>query len=65
MNTAAEILRKYDLRPASAQPGRYYMTCPKCSASRSRAHQRSPCLGIDHRRQGRAFRLLALRLDRR
>ena len=46
MRTAAEILQEYGLHPASTQPGRYYTTCPQCSAGRSRAHQRSPCLGI-------------------
>ena len=46
MNTATEILQKYDLHPASRQPGRYYTTCPQCSAGRSRAHQRSRVLGI-------------------
>jgi hypothetical protein len=46
MRTAAEILQKYDLHPASTQPGRYYQPCPQCSAERSRAHQRARCLGI-------------------
>jgi hypothetical protein len=46
MKSAADILQKYDLRPASTQPGRYYTVCPKCSAGRSRTHQRSACLGI-------------------
>jgi hypothetical protein len=46
MKTVADILQQYDLHPPSTAPGRYYTTCPKCSASRSRAHQRSPCLGI-------------------
>jgi D5 N terminal like len=44
--TVAEILQKNGLHPASTEPGRYYTTCPKCSASRSRAHQRSQCVGV-------------------
>jgi hypothetical protein len=46
MKTVAEILQQYDLHPASTRPSRYYTTCPKCSAGRAHAHQRSPCLGI-------------------
>jgi AAA domain len=46
MRTAAEILDEHGLRPPSSAPGRYTTTCPKCSAGRSKAHQRSACLGI-------------------
>ena len=55
MKTAAEILQKHDLHPLSAAPGRYYTPCPKCSAHRSRTHQRSPCLGITIDDQGVHF----------
>jgi hypothetical protein len=46
MRTAAEILQKYDLHPASTAPGRFYTACPKCSAGRSKPHQNARCLGI-------------------
>jgi hypothetical protein len=46
MTTAGEILREFGLNPPSTAPGRYYTTCPKCSVGRSRAHQKSTCLGI-------------------
>jgi hypothetical protein len=42
-----ELLAKFDLHPRSTEPGRYYVTCPKCSAKRStKAHQEAKCLGI-------------------
>ena len=46
MKTAAEILREYGLPPPPNGEDRYYTTCPKCSATRSRAHQKAECLGI-------------------
>ena len=46
MRTAADILREHGLHPPSDAPGRYYTTCPKCSAERSKPHQRSKVLGI-------------------
>jgi len=44
MTTAADILRENGLHPPSR--GRYYTICPKCSASRSHAHQKCKVLGI-------------------
>jgi hypothetical protein len=44
--TAADILSDHRINTESTLPGRYYTTCPKCSAARSRAHQRAPCLGV-------------------
>ena len=46
MRTAADVLRDHGLRPPSDAPGRYYTTCPKCSAKRSKPHQKSKVLGI-------------------
>ena len=40
MKTAA------DMPPPPNGKSRYYSTCPKCSAARSRAHQKAECLGI-------------------
>ena len=55
MNTADTILQRFGLRPPSSAPGRYYTTCPKCSAARTRAHQKSECLGITIDDQGVQF----------
>jgi hypothetical protein len=42
-----EFLAKFGLHLPSTAPGRYYVTCPKCSANRStKAHQEAKCLGI-------------------
>jgi putative DNA primase/helicase len=46
MRTADEILHEHGIRPPSNAPGRYYTLCPKCSAERSRAHQKFRVLGI-------------------
>jgi putative DNA primase/helicase len=44
--TAEELLAQNGIRLEGAAPGRYYTTCPKCSATRSRAHQGNKVLGI-------------------
>ena len=46
VKTATEILREHGLNPPSDAPGRYYTICPKCSAARSKAHQKNKVLGI-------------------
>jgi hypothetical protein len=46
MRTAADILRDLGLPQSSLGESRYYVTCPHCSAERSRAHQNALCLGI-------------------
>src|SRR5262245_32979896 len=46
MKTAAEILRENSIETTDTAPGRYYTTCPKCSAGRTRANQKKRCLGI-------------------
>jgi hypothetical protein len=46
MKTAAEILHEHGIAPSPSGKQRYYTTCPVCSARRSRAHQKSACLGV-------------------
>ncbi len=47
MRTAADILHEHGLRTSSTAPGRYYVTCPKCSAARkTAAHKHAKVLGI-------------------
>jgi putative DNA primase/helicase len=46
VTSAVDILRGYGLPPPRNGQQRYYTTCPKCSAGRSREHQKSKCLGI-------------------
>jgi Toprim domain len=55
MTNVQEILERFGLHPESSAPGRYYTTCPKCSTSRSRAHQKNECLGITIDDQGVKF----------
>jgi hypothetical protein len=46
MKIASDILREFGISPPPPGKDRYYTTCPQCSATRSRAHQRSACLGV-------------------
>ena len=46
MKTAAEILSEHGIKLPSDAPGRYYTTCPQCSAKRSKAHQQNKVLGV-------------------
>ena len=46
MRNATDILRDLGLPLSSLGESRYYVTCPHCSAERSRAHQNALCLGI-------------------
>jgi hypothetical protein len=46
MTSAADILRSAGITAKSTAPGRYYATCPQCSAKRKAAHQKLECLGI-------------------
>jgi hypothetical protein len=55
MNPAETILQRFGLHPLSTAPGRYYTTCPKCSAARKKAHQKLECLGITIDDQGVQF----------
>src|SRR5215475_2348013 len=42
----AELLAKHGIKLLSTAPGRYYTTCPKCSYTRSKAHQGNKVLGV-------------------
>ena len=44
--TAQDLLAKHNIHLASTAPGRYYTTCPQCSANRSKAHQLNKVLGV-------------------
>jgi hypothetical protein len=46
MTTAQETLTKHGISLDSYSAGRHYTTCPKCSPTRSRAHQKLEVLGI-------------------
>ena len=46
MKTAAEILIEHGIDLKSSAPGRYYTTCPQCSAVRSKPHRGNKVLGI-------------------
>lgn len=50
MKPAADILRENSIKLPRDAPGRYYTTCPRCSAKRSKAHQQQKVLGVtvDH-----------------
>jgi hypothetical protein len=50
--TPDDILTANNLHPPSTKSGRYYTTCPQCSANRSNAHQRLKCLGINIDEEG-------------
>jgi hypothetical protein len=44
--TPAELLVKHGIKLESYAPGRHYTTCPMCSPTRSRPHQKNKVLGI-------------------
>jgi hypothetical protein len=47
LRSVTEILSDNDIRGLpSEQNGRYYTTCPQCSAKRKFAHQKQKCLGV-------------------
>ena len=52
MKTAAEILIEHGIDLKSSAPGRYYTTCPQCSAMRSKPHRGNKVLGITIDRSG-------------
>jgi hypothetical protein len=49
------ILHNFGLHPPSTALGRYYTTCPKCSAARTKARQKLECLGITIDEKGVKF----------
>jgi Protein of unknown function (DUF3631) len=44
--TAQELLQANHISVPDIAPGRYYTTCPQCSAKRSKEHQSNKCLGV-------------------
>jgi hypothetical protein len=44
--SAADLLRQFGLPTDTTRRGRRYITCPRCSESRSPAHRKCKCLGI-------------------
>ena len=46
MPTPQELLENLGFRLLTYLPGRYYATCPQCSAGRKVKHQRFKCVGI-------------------
>ena len=46
MPTTQELLNNAGLFLRDYGPGRYYVTCPHCSAQRKRHHQKLKCLGV-------------------
>jgi hypothetical protein len=41
-----ELLAKHGIKLTSTAPGRYYTICPRCSSSRTKAHQDNKVLGV-------------------
>jgi hypothetical protein len=46
MITPQELLERHGIKLASYAEGKHNTTCPKCSAKRSRANQKTKCLGV-------------------
>src|SRR5262245_61246656 len=46
MMTAQELLEANHIRLKNYAPGEHSTICPECSAKRSKAHQKTPCLSI-------------------
>ena len=44
--TPTELLTRHGIKIESTAPGRYYATCPRCSAARKLGNQNKKCLGI-------------------
>jgi Protein of unknown function (DUF3987) len=44
--TAEELLAANNIRLSDTKPGRHYASCPRCSPTRSKAHQSAKCLGV-------------------
>jgi hypothetical protein len=44
--TPQELLATNGITLTSTKPGRYYTTCPRCSAKRSKAHQKNKVPGV-------------------
>jgi putative DNA primase/helicase len=46
MTSVQELLKAHGITLDSYEPGQHYATCPVCSAKRSKAHQKTKCLGV-------------------
>ena len=55
MKGAENILHAHGIRLRTYRPGQSDPTCPKCSAKRSKAHQRTKCLGVKIEANGRVI----------
>jgi hypothetical protein len=55
MKEAENILHAHGIKLRTYRPSQYYTTCPQCSAKRSKAHQRTKCLGVKIEASGRVI----------
>jgi hypothetical protein len=55
MNEVEKILHAHGIKLRTHRPGQHYTTCPQCSAKRSKAHQRTKCLGVKIEANGRVI----------
>src|SRR5947207_5907405 len=46
MTAPQELLAQHGIKLESYRPGEHSTTCPQCSAKRSKAHQKTPCLSV-------------------
>src|SRR6516162_10055285 len=54
--TPQDLLEANGIKLKSYKPGKYVTICPNCSAGRSHANQRTPCLGVKIDGQGATWR---------
>src|SRR5262249_32182129 len=52
----ADLLAQHGLKLSAYPPRQYAVTCPRCSARRSRAHQNTKCLGVKIDEKGACWR---------
>lgn len=52
----ADLLAQHGIKLSAYTPGQYAVTCPRCSARRSRAHQNTKCLGVKIDEKGACWR---------
>jgi len=53
--TAEELLAANNIGLSDTKPGRHYAICPRCSHTRSKAHQSAKCLGVTIDEKGVRF----------
>jgi hypothetical protein len=51
--TVEELLTAHRITLTSTAPGRHYTTCPECSRTRTKAHQKNKVLGVTIERDGK------------